>query len=85
MKSAQEQIQLARAALVRAQERARREDTRQKIIIGATAWGWLCHDTQAARRFIAHVQSGTIREQDKPLLEAAVRELQKTIPAQEGV
>jgi hypothetical protein len=84
-KSPAEQIAEARAALQRAQERQRREDTRQKIVVGATAWGWLCGDPQAARRFISHVQAADIREQDKDLLYQAIHELQKTIPTQSGV
>lgn len=77
-----QQIIEARAALSRALMRQRKGDTRQKIVLGATAWNWLCSDNTAASRFIAHVSGMTIREQDKAHLDAAVSELQKTLPVQ---
>jgi len=84
-KTTEQKILDIRAALHRMQERQRKEDTRQKIILGATAWSWLCCDHEAARRFISHVQTTTVREQDRAQLTAALTELKKTIPVQQGV
>lgn len=82
MKTSNEQIQTARAALARALARQRREDAHQKIVIGATAWGWLCKNPQAAAAFIRHVQAADVRPQDRPALDAAIAELQRTLPQQ---
>jgi len=82
MKTPEQQIQEARAALARAMARQKRADAHQKIVIGATAWNWFCRNQHAAKAFIQHVQSMEVRPQDRAALESAISELQRLQPAQ---
>jgi len=84
-KTTAQRVSDARVALQRAMARQRKEDARQKIIVGATAWNWLSSNPNAAKSFIRHVEQMTVREQDKHPLAAAIAELKKKLPAEGGV
>lgn len=74
-KSPQEQINEAKAALARAQQRQRSADSRQKIVIGALAQKWLLKNGQAGRAFAGYLRSIEIRDQDRDVIDPFVQEL----------
>lgn len=74
-KSPEQQIQDARAALARAQQRQRANETRSKIVIGSLAQKWLIANPQAARAFAGYLRGIELREQDRDVVEDFVQEL----------
>lgn len=76
-----EQIQVAKAALQRAQRRQRTHDTRSKIVLGGFALAWVRSDPQAARALLHRMNAQPPRQQDMDALAEVREELMQLVRA----
>ncbi len=76
-----QQIQAAKQALARAQQRQRQHDTRSKIVLGGLILNWIRSDTNAAKSVLAHMRSAKLRDQDVQALQDIHDELVQMVKA----
>ncbi|MFT0850465.1 hypothetical protein VRY85_06755 [Achromobacter sp. F4_2707] len=76
-----QQIQAAKQALARAQQRQRQHDTRSKIVLGGLIMNWVRNDPSAARSVLAHMRSAKLRDQDIQALQDIHDELAQIVKA----
>lgn len=76
-----EQIQAARAALVRAQRRQHAHDTRSKIVLGGAVLAWVRKDVRAAQALLRYLDATPSRPQDVDALTRVRDELSHIVGA----
>lgn len=76
-KTPEQRIAEAQAALRRARDAQRRNETRQKIILGALATEWLKNDSAASQSFLQHLSDVSIRERDIEVIRPVLSELRQ--------
>lgn len=81
--SLEQKIAEAQANLARLKDKARSEDTRQKIVVGAAVISQALRSESLARRLLAILDTESLRDHDKAAVAGLVVKL-KSVTTEEG-
>ena len=79
----EQKIAEAQANLARLKDKARSEDTRQKIVVGAAVISQALRSESLARRLLAILDAESLRDHDRKAVAGLVDRL-KSVTAEEG-
>ncbi len=80
----EQKIAEAQANLARLKDKARSEDTRQKIVVGAAVISHALRSESLARRLLAILDAESMRDHDKKAVAGLVDRL-KSVTVEEGI